>query len=363
MNNAAVVNIDDRPLVELDWPQVIAKAEDKFLDTAPDYIDWTAEQSFAVQALKANDYLMKVAMNNKPSLWSAMVNIASVGLSLNPAKKQAYLVPRKGMVCFDPSYMGMCDLATMSGSIKWVQAYIVYSNDDFVDNGAGERPTHKYNAFARKADRGEFAGVYCVAKTADGDYLTTVMPAEDVNGIMNRSEAVKSGSFSPWKTDFEEMAKKSVVRRAFKMWPKTKDSERLERAIALSNENEGFAPLVNNPRLADYSDDQKKYFDQLIENRDSIGMFLFSQAHKDSGVWDALFNSFEKGSITKYKQIVRDLESQGASQLMDCVAAINEAEDEGAIVELIETASEDELAYYLEHCSAEACEIIREIQQ
>lgn len=362
MSQAAIVNKDEQNIIELNWPEVIAKAEDKFLDTAPDYMDWTSEQSFAVQALKGNDFLMKTAMNNKPSLWSAMVNLGAMGLSLNPAKKQAYLVPRKGIVCADPSYMGLCDLATMSGAVKWVQAYIVYSNDEFIDNGAGERPTHKYNAFAKKIDRGEFAGVYCVAKTKDDDFLTTTMTAEDVNGIMNRSEAVKAGAFSPWKSDFEEMAKKSVVRRAFKMWPKTQGLERLERAVAISNENEGFTPLVTAPRLADYSDDQKRYFDQLIEKRDSVGMFLFSQTHKDSGVWDALFNSFEKGTITKYKQIVRDLEAQGASRLMDFVAAINDAQEDSAILEIVETASPEELAYYTDNCSPEACAVLREMQ-
>src|SRR5690606_28649385 len=109
-----------------------------------------------------------------------------------------------------------------------VQANVVHENDEFIDNGPGQRPTHKYNAFSK--DRGPFAGVYAVAKTRTGDYLTTIMAADEVNGIMARSEAYKAfkekkkGNGGPWVSDFEEMAKKSVVRRGFKMWPKTSES-------------------------------------------------------------------------------------------------------------------------------------------
>ncbi|KAK6697727.1 hypothetical protein SNK04_013822 [Fusarium graminearum] len=82
-------------------------------------INLDREAEFALQTLYGNDYAMKIAMQNRSSVIAAVVNIAAIGISLNPAKKQAYLVPRDGKICLDISYMGLMDLAIDSGSIRW----------------------------------------------------------------------------------------------------------------------------------------------------------------------------------------------------------------------------------------------------
>jgi recombination protein RecT len=90
-------------------------------------------------------------------------------------------------------------------------------------------------------------GVYVVAKTADGDYLTTAMSTDEINSIRDRSSAwkawVKDKRKCPWVTDWGEMAKKTVVKRAYKYWPKT---ERLEQAIHHLNTDggEGLADIT-----------------------------------------------------------------------------------------------------------------------
>lgn len=203
-------------------------------------ISFEREAEFALQTLHGNDYAMKIAMQNRASVIAAVVNIAAIGISLNPAKKQAYLVPRDGKICLDISYMGLMDLAIDSGSVRWGQAELVYESDLFELVGVDKEPVHKRAPFAR--DRGDVVGVYVVVKTADGDYLTDTMSREEIDGIMNRSQSVKSGKSSPWKTDWGEMAKKTVVKRAYKYWPKT---ERLDTAIHHLNTDggEGLAML------------------------------------------------------------------------------------------------------------------------
>jgi len=265
-------------LSEIRYDQIIDLTAERFNRNAPKHIRFDNEKGFAIQILQNNAYLMKVATENPNSLQQAFTNIAAIGLSLNPAKKQAYLIARTvktpngqfvSKIFIEPSYVGLCDLCTMSGTIDWLQSGVVYANDSFMDNGPGNRPTHQYNAFSK--ERGEFAGVYCTAKTVKGDYLTTIMTAEEVIGIRERSEAVKAfrgpnpkGNGGPWLTDFEEMAKKSVVRRAYKMLPKTAESERMDNAVMLSNENEGFDALVSSPPLGQFTGEQKSYFDNLI---------------------------------------------------------------------------------------------------
>lgn len=221
-------------------------------------LNFEREAGFALQTFHSNDFAAKIAMSNRQSVVNAVTNIAAIGISLNPAKRQAYLVPRDGRICLDISYMGLMDLAMATGSIRWAQAELVYAGDSFALNGFDRPPTHAYNPFAK--DRGDVVGCYVVVKTADGDYLTTCMSREDIDGIMNRSQSVKSGKSSPWKTDYGEMAKKTVVKRAYKYWPKT---ERLEQAIHHLNTDsgEGLSSLAK----AEDSDLAERWIQQAAE--------------------------------------------------------------------------------------------------
>lgn len=207
-------------------------------------IVFAREAEFAIQILGGNDYAMKVAMNNKQSVADAITNISAIGITLNPAEKKAYLVPRKGGICLAISHIGLLHLAIESGSIRWGQARLVYENDVFELNGLDQQPTHKFQPFSK--DRGEIVGVYVSVKTADGDYLTEAMSTEEVNSIRDRSDAWKSWiskqKSCPWVTDWGEMAKKTAVHRGHKYWPKT---ERLDKALHYLNNDGGEGISMN----------------------------------------------------------------------------------------------------------------------
>lgn len=192
------------------------------------------EAGFAVQVLEANSFALSIAQRSRQSVVNAVVNVAAIGLSLNPATKLAYLVPRKTGIVLEISYMGLVKLATDSGAVRWVKAELVYERDQFTIDGYGKPPNHSYNPFAK--DRGALVGVYCVAKTSDGDYLTDVMGIDEVYAIRDRSEAWKNGRKGPWATDEGEMVKKTIIKRAQKLWP---HSERMAQAIHLLNTDAG----------------------------------------------------------------------------------------------------------------------------
>lgn len=214
-------------------------------------INFEREAGFAIQAISRSDYSLKVAGGARQSVIDAVTNIAAIGISLNPAKKQAYLVPRDGRICLDISYMGLMDLAMATGSIKWAQAALVHDQDIFTLNGFDKPPTHNYSPFA--TNRGAIVGVYVVVKTADGEYLTHTMDIASVNAIRDRSSAwkawVKDKKSCPWVTDPGEMAKKTCVKQAYKYWPKT---DRLEQAIHHLNTDggEGLADVQAAPSPA-----------------------------------------------------------------------------------------------------------------
>lgn len=199
-------------------------------------IAFKREMEFAMQVFSGNEYLAKVAAGNPLSTRSAVMNVSAIGITLNPAQKLAYLVPRKGKICLDISYIGLMHIAQQSGAIKWCQSAIVRKNDKFKRVGIDRAPEHEFNEFATAEERGEMVGVYCVVKTDDGDYLTNTMRIADVYAIRDRSEAYKSGKSSPWSTDEEQMILKTVVKQAAKYWPRR---ERLDQAIDYVNTEGG----------------------------------------------------------------------------------------------------------------------------
>ncbi|WP_411022134.1 recombinase RecT [Salmonella sp. ZJHZ21_0198] len=196
-------------------------------------INFKRESEFAMQIFANNDYLAKIAVSNPVSTRSAVMNVAGIGISLNPAQKLAYLVPRKGSICLDISYMGLMHIAQQSGAIKWCQSAIVRKNDTFLREFIDQAPCHKYNDFDTAEQRGEIVGAYVVVKTDDGDYLTHTMRIADIYAIRDRSEAWKkyksdNSKKCPWVTDEEQMILKTVVKQAAKYWPRR---ERLDAAI------------------------------------------------------------------------------------------------------------------------------------
>ena len=219
----------------------LSKAEPKFAK-ANDFalVNWSQEVGFAKQAMIGNNTLQ----NCTPvSVGDALVNVASTGLSLNPALKLAYLVPRKGQCCLDISYMGLIKLAVDAGSIRYAKAELVYENDTFEWLGPTEKPIHKGDPFGTYEDRGKLRGAYCVAELVGGGFLCETMSKEEIDKVKATSMA-RSG---PWVDWYGEMVKKTVIKRASKTWPKTERSIRLDRAIHVINQHEG-APLEDNPQ-------------------------------------------------------------------------------------------------------------------
>ena len=223
-------------------------------------VTWAKESQFAIQYFQKNDYLAKTALANPTSAQNAIINVAAIGITLNPASKLAYLVPRDGMVCLDISYMGLLHIAMESGVISWGQAKLVHANDTYESNGLDKAPTHKYNAFG---DRGDIVGVYCTVKTPAGDYLTEEMSLAEIEAVRKTSKAAFSDK-GPWVNHWNEMARKTVVKRASKYWPK---ASRLDSAIHVLNEEEGVwtEPVMPHKSEEDIREDERKLQQEIMD--------------------------------------------------------------------------------------------------
>lgn len=279
-----------------------------------DKINFQREAGFALQLLRNNNYLCGIATKNPASLQDAVINIASIGISLNPADKHAYLVPRDNKVCLDLSYMGLLHIAIDSGSIQWGQCKIVYDKDTYESNGIDRAPTHRYNAFTK--DRGPIVGAYCTVKTAGGDYLTEEMDIDAINKIRDRSPSGKKGT-GPWKTDYEEMVRKTVVKRAYKYWPK---SDRLNRAIDYSNSHGEGIDIRN-----EQSQQAEKMVNLSSEQRGMIVDLLQQNALEWDGIAPHMCGKFGR-QVDQIDDLTEKEASQTISILQQRLAKMQEVQ-------------------------------------
>lgn len=179
------------------------------------------EIDFAAQAMMANPYLIECAAQHPDDLVNALKNVALTGSTLNPVLKQGYLVPFKGKISFMPSYMGLVDVLNRSGLVRKIEAHPVFDGDEFsVTYGTSEQLIHKPNPWGTR-DKDHLKGCYYYIELADGTTMWDTMSAAEIEDVRRRSPSVTKGKASPWDTDYIEMAKKTLIRRAFKAVPKT----------------------------------------------------------------------------------------------------------------------------------------------
>jgi recombination protein RecT len=145
----------------------------------------------------------KLAQCSQESFMKAMLDCSSLGLE--PDGRRCHLIPYGNEVQLIVDWKGLVELAKRSGEVLSWKAETVKEKDKFGwVNGVIH---HEVNW---REDRGKLEAVYSIVKLEGGEFDTEVMTLAEVEAIRKRSKASGSG---PWVTDFEEMAKKTVIRR------------------------------------------------------------------------------------------------------------------------------------------------------
>lgn len=171
-------------------------------------------------------------LNNNPKLrdcsqitfLAAMMNAAQLGLEPNTPLGQAYLIPYRNhgkMECqFQLGYKGLIDLVYRNPNIQTVQAQCVYENDEFdYELGLEPKLVHK----PALTDRGKLILVYALWKAENGGYGFEVMSKDDIDTHARKYSQSYSSTSSPWKSNYEEMAKKTVIKKCLKYAPLRSD--------------------------------------------------------------------------------------------------------------------------------------------
>lgn len=177
-----------------------------------------------LSALSTNPQLQQTTPQ---SFLGAMMTAAQLGLEPNTPLGQAYLLPYKNkgvLECqIQIGYKGLMDLAYRSGEISVIQAHTVYENDEFhYEFGLEPKLEHK----PAIKDRGDAVAYYAMFKTKDGGYGFEVMSVQDVKLHAKKYSKSYDSAYSPWTTNFDEMAKKTVLKRVLKYAPLKSDFAR-----------------------------------------------------------------------------------------------------------------------------------------
>ena len=165
---------------------------------------------------------------DRPTLFMSCFKAAQDGLL--PDGREAALVIYntkqkdgnwKRMVQYMPMIAGVLKKIRNSGELSSIAAHVVYENDEFdYCLGDDEHITHKPTL----KERGKAICVYAIVKTKDGAIYREVMSAPDVEKIRGISKAKDSG---PWRDHWDEMAKKTIIRRISKRLPMSTDVEQV----------------------------------------------------------------------------------------------------------------------------------------
>ncbi|MDR3015236.1 MAG: recombination protein RecT [Delftia acidovorans] len=176
----------------------------------------------------------KLMQADPASFMGAVMQCAQLGIEPGGALGHAYLLPfdnrRSGKteVQFILGYKGMIDLARRSGQIVSIESRSVYERDTFSVK-FGLDPDLQHEPAWEEDERGALRAVYAVAKLQGGGVQFELMGRAEIEKIMRESQGWKAAEGSarkygrepnsPWHTNFDEMAKKTVLRRLFKYLP------------------------------------------------------------------------------------------------------------------------------------------------
>jgi len=202
--------------------KLIKRMEPEIKRALPKHITPDRMARITLTAVRNN---AKLGQADQMSLLSAVMQSAQLGLEPNTPLGEAYLIPyenkKKGIIeaQFQVGYKGLLSLAHRTGEYKAIYAHEIYPNDTFsFEYGLYKDLKH----VPSDVPEGEPVYYYAVYHLKNGGFDFVVWSREKVKRHANEySMAFKKGWSSPWKSDFDAMAKKTVLKDVLKYAPKS----------------------------------------------------------------------------------------------------------------------------------------------
>lgn len=213
--------------------ELLSKQAEQISKALPKFLTPERFIRIALTTINKNPKLLDCTQE---SLMACIMECAQLGLEPDNVMGRAYLIPfndkrNNRMVCtLIVGYKGLCDLAYRSGKVKSLMAQIVCEKDKFDFRFGLDHRLDHVPCF--EEDRGKVIAVYAYAIMENGVTAFDVMGVDDVERIKGRSKSADNG---PWQTDWDEMARKTVLKRLSKYLPL---SVEFMDAVAIDNKAE-----------------------------------------------------------------------------------------------------------------------------
>lgn len=192
--------------------QMMVKMSEQIKKALPQHMSNERFQRVALTAFGSNPKFLNC---DPVSFLAAMMDSAQLGLEPNTPLGQAYLIPYGNKVQFQVGYKGLLELALRSGKMKTLYAHEVRENDKFeVKYGLHQDLIHEP---VLKGERGDVIGYYAVYHLDTGGHSFVFMTKEEV--LTHARSKSKTFNNGPWQTDFDAMAKKTVIKQLLKYAP------------------------------------------------------------------------------------------------------------------------------------------------
>lgn len=289
---------------------------------APDYLQWQKEKLFLMSLITGSKKLQECAPE---SVVHSALQLAGMGLTLNPARQHAYLIPRKarkkdqneswddynrhvGTICYpSPGYRGLTWLAEKSGKCNYVRADVVYKKDAFSYRGSFALPEYVSGPIESRTYQNA-VGVFAVVELKTGGHLCELIERDNVLRIRAMSEQ-PNGIL--WNEDkmWTEGWKKSAIRRLLKTTPV--DDLRLENAQLAMDHYEGVSLEPAIPELEHINLDCQMVLSEKLDEAD-VSRETFLEAYNAKSVQEFPAPLFQ-GAMARLDTIIQQKESQDAN--------------------------------------------------
>ena len=191
---------------------LISEKLDVVADGLPREFNKTRFVQNAVSLLNGNETLIEWKKEHgSRQIFEGLVRGAF--LNLDFLSNEAYLVPYKGKLQFQPSYRGAIKLAQKYSirPIKNIYAKCVRKGDEFKEKIVDGKPLIDYLPMPFNDD--DIVGAFAVCEFQDGGLQYEVMSIKELEKIRKASKMGQSGA---WREYTSEMYKKTVIHRLCK---------------------------------------------------------------------------------------------------------------------------------------------------
>lgn len=233
----------------------------------------------------------KIAQCSQESLFQVLLDLSSLGLE--PDGRRAHIIPFRNKGVLEAQllidYKGLIELAKRSGEVVCWRAEAVCDGDEF-----SWQDGIVYHKIDWLKPRGKLLAAYSHVKNKDGIDEYEVMTAEQIEGIRKRSKAANCG---PWKSDYKEMAKKTVIRRHSKRLVLSQEFNE-----AIVKDDEGFSG---------FDDDLPSAVDLMPKRKSDVKAEKKEQTTPDvSGGASEPISEEEKAEIKKQEKAEAEKEGE-----------------------------------------------------